>query len=202
MTLQGYQKKMLLAGQTDTGFTPYWVNSQPPSSFPWSSSAFLWSYSTTVKVKYCPDWPVTNKPTSRVHLCFSHRVKPQPEVGGKDRKLVAKGPHLLSTAQPILAEGLADPARDLKIGANAVDGKELFFLSCVKLIVSAKIRKIKKRASVALLKNEKKKKKGLGSFRFEASQASYEKCKLWKTSEELIFLLWALLLPTDYGCCN
>lgn len=159
MTLQCYQKKMLLAGQTDTRFTPYWVNSQPPSSFPWSSSAFLWSYSTTVKVKYCPDWPVTNKPTSRVHLCFSHRVKPQPEVGGKDRKLVAKGPHLLSTAQPILAEGLADPARDLKIGANAVDGKELFFLSCVKLIVSAKIRKIKKRASVALLKNEKKKKK-------------------------------------------
>lgn len=42
----------------------------------------------------------------------------------------------------MLAEGLADPARDLKIGANAVDGKELFFFSSVELIVSAKIRKI------------------------------------------------------------
>lgn len=27
----------------------------------------------------------------------------------------------------MLADDLADPARDLKIGANAMDGKELFF---------------------------------------------------------------------------
>lgn len=45
----------------------------------------------------------------------------------------------------MLAEGLGDPARDMKTGANAVDGKEVFFFSCVKLIVSAKIRKIKKK---------------------------------------------------------
>lgn len=27
----------------------------------------------------------------------------------------------------MLADDLADPARDLKIGANAMDGRELFF---------------------------------------------------------------------------
>lgn len=44
----------------------------------------------------------------------------------------------------MLAQGLADPARDLKIGANAVDGKEpfFFFFPRVKLIVSAKIQEI------------------------------------------------------------
>lgn len=83
-----------------------------------------------MKVTYCPTWPVANKCTFHVGMCFSllpATLKPQSE-GKNGSKLVARGTHLVCRAQSVLAEDPADPARDLKIGAKAMDGKELFFL--------------------------------------------------------------------------
>jgi len=56
----------------------------------------------------------------------SHRAKPSPE-GKKDSKWVAEGTHQVCSVRLMLAEDLADPARDLTTRANAMDGKELFF---------------------------------------------------------------------------
>lgn len=142
MALQATGKKCCLLARHQARFVL--LKLPPATLFPRNSYEFLLSYSTTAKVKYCPNCPLANKCTFHDGMCVSlppARVKPSSEEKN-DSKLVAKGTDQVSRAQSVLAEGSPDRARDLKIRANAMDGKNLLFSSCIKLIVSAKILKI------------------------------------------------------------
>lgn len=106
--------------------------------------------------------------------------KTSTRVGGKGQEISSKGSTsaLQSTADS--CRGFSWPSLRPENWGQCSGWERTFFFSCVKLIVSAKIRKIKKRASVALLKNKKKKKKALEALDLKLHKllmknASFEK---------------------------